>query len=138
MTAGLTSSRVAAACASVALIVALGACGSSKPAYCGDLTSLQDSIKGLKNLDTSTGVVSGLQSQLTKIQSDASALVSSAKSDFPNETTAIKSSVDALSVTVKALPSSPSATDIATLTRQGGSVVTAVNSFTDATSSKCG
>lgn len=129
---------VLAACATIVLIAALSACGSSKPAYCGNRSSLEDSIKGLKNLDVSAGVANAVRSQLTKIQSAASALVSSAKSDFPSETAAITSSVDALSVTVKAFPSSPSAAEIGTLVRQASGVVTSVTKFTDATASKCG
>lgn len=125
------------ASAAIILIAALSACGSSKPGYCGKRTSLDNSVKGLTSLDTSGGVVSGLRSQLTKIQSDATALVSSAKSDFPSQTTAITSSVNALEGTVKSFPSSPSAANIATLASQTSGVVTAVKSFTDATSSKC-
>src|SRR4030081_2754128 len=87
---------------------ALAACGSSKPAYCTDRTNLQNSIKGITSLSLSSGV-SGLQSQLGKIQSDATTLVKSAQGDFPTETSAIKSSVAGLSSAVKSVPPSPSA-----------------------------
>ena len=121
--------------AAVALI-ALAGCGSSKPGYCTDRTNLESSIKGLTSLNGSSGI-SGLQSQLKTIQSDANALVSSAQSDFPSETSAIKSSVDSLESAVKALPSSPSAGQIATIAVNAASVVSSVKTFTDATSSKC-
>ncbi len=117
-------------------LIALAGCGSSKPAYCSALTNLENSVKGLTSLNASSGI-SGLQSQLKKIQSDATALVNSAKSDFPNQTSAIKSSVDALASAVKALPSNPSAGQIATVTGQATSVVNSVKSFSDASSSKC-
>ncbi len=132
-----TFRRVIAACVTIILIAALSACGSSKPAYCSNRTSLENSVKGLTSLNTSGGVVSALRSQLTKIQSEATALVSSAKSDFPSETTAVTSSVNALESTVKSFPSSPSAANIAALASQVSSVVTSVKSFTDSTSSKC-
>jgi hypothetical protein len=122
--------------AAVAGLVALAGCGSSKPGYCSDRTSLQNSIKGLTNLNASSGI-SGLESQLTKIQSDATALVNSAKSDFPSQTSAITSSVDALKTAVQGLSSSPSAAQIATVARDASNVVNSVKSFTDATSSKC-
>jgi len=118
-------------------VVALASCSSSKPAYCADRTSLQTSIKGLTSLNASSGV-SGLKSQLTTIQSDATALVSSAKSDFPDQTSAITSSVDALKSAVAALSSSPSVAQIATVTSDASSVVSSVKNFTDATSSQCG
>lgn len=114
------------------------ACGSSsKPAYCSARANLENSIKGLTSLNVSSGV-SGLQTQLGKIKSDANTLVSSAKSDFSSQTSAIESSVSALSSAVKSLSTSPSATQIAAVAADASSVVSSVKSFTDATKSKCG
>ena len=129
--------RVLLAFVAAAGVVALAGCSSSKPAYCTDRTNLENSVKGLTSLNTSSGV-SGLKSQVNTIQSDATALVSSAKSDFPSQTSAITSSVDALQSSVAALSPSPSATQIATVTKDSASVVSSVKSFTDATSSQCG
>lgn len=82
--------RALIACLTVIGVVAATGCGSSdKPAYCTSRANLESSIKGLTDLNVSSGL-SGLQAQLTKIQSDANAVVSSAKGDFPNETSAIK------------------------------------------------
>ena len=120
-------------CAAAIAVVALAGCSSSKPAYCTDRTNLENSVKGL----TSAGI-SGLKSQLTQVQSDATALVNSAKSDFPNETSAISSSVDALKNSLAALPSSPSVAQIATVTKDAANVVSSVKNFTNATSSQCG
>src|ERR1700746_3568030 len=125
--------RVPLVLAAAATAVALAGCGSSKPAYCTDRTNLQNSVKGL----TSSGI-SGIRSQLTQIQSDATTLVNSAKSDFPSETGAITSSVNALKRFVAALPSSPSAAQIAIVTKDAASVVSSVKSFSDASNSKCG
>ena len=124
--------RVPLVLAAAATAVTLAGCSSSKPAYCTDRTNLENSVKGL----TSSGV-SGLKSQLKQIQSDATTLVDSAKSDFPSETSAITSSVSALKNSVTALPSSPSAAQIVTATRDAASVVSSVKSFVDASNSKC-
>jgi len=118
-------------CAAIA-VVALASCSSGKPAYCTDSENLQTSVKGL----TSVGI-SELKSQLTTIESDATALVNSAKSDFPSQTSAVSSSVDALKNSVAALASNPSAAQIATVTINAANVVNSVKSFTDATSSQC-
>ena len=118
--------------AAAATAIALAGCSSSKPAYCTDRTNLQNSVKGL----TSTGI-SGLKSQIQQIQSDATAVVNSAKSDFPNETSAITSSVDALKNSLAALSSGPSAAQIATVTQDAASVVSSVKNFVDASNSKC-
>jgi cytochrome c556 len=123
----------------VALVVVglLGGCGgSSKPAYCSKRTNLENSIKDLSNLNVSSGL-SGLQAQLQKIESDANALVSSAKGDFPVQTSAIKTSIDSLTRSVKAVTSTPSAAQIATVASDASTVVSSVKSFVDATSSKC-
>lgn len=119
-----------------ALCIALTACGGSKPQYCTDRSNLESSVKGLTDLSVSGGV-SGLETQLNKIKSSATALVKSAQSDFPNETKAIKTSLDTLTSTVKSLPLSPSASDIATIAVQTSAFVTSVKTFTDATGSKC-
>ena len=123
--------------ASAALITTTGCGGSSsKPAYCSDRSTLQSDLQGL-SVPTSSSDISSLKSQLTTIQSDATALVNSAKSDFPSETSAIKSSVDTLSNAVKALPSSPSTSQIAAIAVDVAAVTSSVKSFDDATSSKC-
>ena len=127
--------RVLLVCAAAIAVVALGGCGSSKPAYCTDRTNLENSVKSLTDL---SGGISGVKSHLSQIQSDATALVNSAKSDFPTQTSAISSSVDALKNSVTGLPSNPSAAQIATVTKDAANVVSSVKNFTDATSSQCG
>ena len=119
----------------VALIAAAG-CGSSKPAYCSDRTNLENSIKNLPSVTSSSGI-SGLKTQLKTIQSDATSLVNAAKSDFPTQTSAVKSSVDTLASAVKALPSSPSSAQIAAIAADASNVVSSVNSFSNASKSKC-
>ncbi len=128
--------RAALATAAPVALIALAGCGSSTPAYCSARTNLENSIKGLTSLKPSSGI-SGLQAQAKTIESDATALVSAAKSDFPSETSAIKTSVDTLQMAVKSLPSSPSVTQIASITADAASVVSSVTSFVDASKSKC-
>jgi hypothetical protein len=127
----------------VALVAAAGAvamagCSSSSspPAYCTDRANLENSIRGLTNLNVSSGIT-GLQAQAKKVESNATALVNSAKSDFPSQTSAITSSVDALKGAVKELPSGLTATSIAAVTTDAANVVSSVRSFMDATKSKC-
>ncbi len=134
--AGRAWMRVAVAMVAAVALIALAGCGSSKPSYCSDRTNLENSIKNLPSVTSSSGI-SGLKTQITTIQSDATSLVSAAKSDFPTQTSAVKSSVDALQSALKALPSSPSATQIAALAADASSVVSSVKSFVDTSKSKC-
>ncbi len=128
--------RLATACALGATVIALAGCGSSKPGYCSKRTNLENSVKGLTDLNPSAGI-SGLQAQVQKIQSDASALVSSAKSDFPSETSAISSSVDQFTSAVKGLSSSQTPAQIGKVASAASNVVSSVNSFVSASGSKC-
>lgn len=120
----------------IVAVVALAGCGSSKPAYCSDRTNLNNAVKSLPSVTSSSGI-SGLTSQIATIQSDATSLVNAAKSDFPTETSAVKTSVDTLKSAVKALPSSPSASQIAAIALDAGNVVSSVKSFADTSKSKC-
>jgi hypothetical protein len=134
----MTSPRHAALVgAALAAAVIAGCGGSSKPAYCTTRSNLEQAVKNLPD-SVRTGGTSGLQAQLTTIENEAKTLVSQAKSDFPNETTALSSSIDQLKAAVKALPSSsPSATDIAAVVLDATAVVNSVQSFTSATQSSC-
>lgn len=124
--------RTLALAAVAALVVAPG-CGSSKPGYCSDRSDLESSVQGLTDVRS----VSALQSQLKQIESDAKALVASAKSDFPSETSAIDSSISTLASALDALPASPSTGQLAALLPDAQAVVSAVSAFDDATSSQC-
>ena len=129
--------RTAVATVAAGWLIALTGCGSSsKPAYCTDRTNLENSVKNLPSVTSSSGV-SALKSQVKTIESDATAVVNSAKSDFPSQTSAVKTSVDALQTAVKALPASPSASQIAAIGLDVKNVVSSVQSFTDASKSKC-
>ncbi len=117
----------------------LAACGgSSKPAYCSSISNLETSVKALPSANTISGGVSSFKAAVAKVQSDAAAVVNNAKSDFPSETSAINSSVNALTTTVKQLTSAPSASVIAQLPAEVSAVISSVDNFAKATKSKCG
>lgn len=121
------------------LAVALGVAGcggDSKPAYCADRAKLDSSVKDLPNA-LKTGGTGGLQAQLKTIQTDATAAISSAESDFPTETSAVKTNVEQLKTAVAGLPSSPSAAQVAAVAVNASAVVNAVKAYTNATKSTC-
>jgi hypothetical protein len=116
-----------------AVVMLVAGCGGSKPAYCGDVAALENSIK---SLDV-TGGLSSLQTQVQTIVNQGKKLPSSAKSDFPSETAAITSSFDALQTDVQGLTSKPTAQQALTLAGNAASAVTAVKNFASASKSKC-
>ncbi len=113
--------------------VAVASCGSSKPAYCDNVSKLKGSVSGI----SVSGGLSGLKTQIDQIASDAKTVVSSAKNDFPGETSAVNSSIDRLQTDVKGITSSPSASQLAAAASAAKGVVTSVDSFVSATKSKC-
>ncbi len=130
-----TAATVAAALLCAGAVAACG--GSSKPSYCTSVSNLETSIKAIPSTNIVQTGLNGLESSLTKVQSDATTAINAAKSDFPNETSALKSSIDTLSTTVKRATSSPSASTLAQIPSQVSAVVTAANNFQSATKSKC-
>jgi hypothetical protein len=116
-----------------AAVVMIAGCGSSKPEYCSDVTALQNSVK---NLNVSGGL-SSLQTQVQTIVSQGKKLPSSAKSDFPSQTAAIKSSFATLQTEVQGITSKPTAKQALTIASDAAAAVTAVKNFASATQSKC-
>ena len=98
-----TSAAELALLALTAILALAFLTGCGKPQYCEDLTTLQTAVKGLPGAATSKGV-SGLEAQLNTIESDAKALASSAKSDFPSESSAVEASISQLKTSVSSLP----------------------------------
>jgi uncharacterized phage infection (PIP) family protein YhgE len=120
-----------------AALVAAGCGGSSKPAYCSNVSDLHQSVDDMKGLELGSGAVSKLQTDVKKVKSNADAVVSSAKQDFPQQTNALKSSVSSLSNAIDQLPSSPTVQQLVPLAKQISGVVTSAKDLTSATSSAC-
>ena len=122
----------------IAVLVAAGCGGDDAPDYCENVADLQVSIDDVKTVQlTDSDALSTLQGELPQVRSDANAVVSSAKQDFPNETSALKSSISKLSTTIDQLPESPTAQQLAPLAQEINSVVTAAQDLDSATSSAC-
>ena len=124
-------------CAAAVALPACGSSGSSKPDYCGKRDALTSDIQSLKDINLGAGAVQELKSKLQKIQSDASALASSAKDSFPNESSAVSTSIDNLTTSLDNVSSSPSATDLAAVGSSASQVVTSVSAFANATKDNC-
>jgi copper chaperone CopZ len=117
----------------VGAVAVIAGCGGSKPAFCKNRSELQKSVSGINV----SGGVSSLKTQVQTIEGQAKSLVSSAKSDFPNETTAISTAVSNLQSGVKALPSSPTPAQLVSVGADVKNTVSSVSAFASATKSKC-
>lgn len=120
-----------------AALVSAGCGGDDKPAYCSNVSDLQQSVGDLKGVKLESGALSTLKTDLKTVQSNANAVVSSAKEDFPNQTSALKSSVSSLSTAINELPASPTAAQLVPLLPMVSGVVTSAQGLKSATSSAC-
>lgn len=84
------------------------------------------------------GGTNALTSALKSVESNAQAVVKSAKGDFPNETAAIDNSINALKNSAESLASSPAQPAlIAQIPGQVSALVKSIQDFSSATKSKC-
>ena len=82
----------------------------------------------------STPVIS---TDVTVSAGDANTVVADAKSDFPTETDALKSTIAQLKTSIQTAGTTPSAADLAPIVLNATAVVNAVKAFAAATNGKC-
>jgi hypothetical protein len=99
--------------------------------------TLNSAIAGLSDIKLEPGVLDNFKTQLETVQSDAQTAVDSARSDFPQETDAVESSLSSLETSVQDLPSQPSAAQLGAVALNVSATVNAVQDFVDKTSSTC-
>lgn len=111
--------------------------GSGEPAYCSNVSELEESVGEIADVELETGAIATLQDDLQTVQRNANEVVSSAKDDFPDETSAVKSAVSDLSTRVEQLPPSPTAQQLLPLASGVSAVVTTSKDLVSATQSAC-
>ena len=104
-----------AALAAISLtgVVFLTGCGSSKPAYCTQVTNLKDSVKTLEQVELSPSNLSTITTDIQKVGTSTKELASAVGTEFAPQISSMKSSVAALEATIKELGSAPSSSTLA-------------------------
>jgi hypothetical protein len=118
-------------------VAVLAGCSSDKPAFCGDVDTLNNSISQLTSVKIEAGVLDNIRTDLNTVQTDAQAAVDSARTDFPSETSALEDSLKTAEQSIQDLPASPSGAEIAAVALNISAVANAAKSFEEATSSAC-
>ena len=126
-------SIIAVIAVAIAVSVSLSACGSSKPKFCSDLSSLQKSIRGI----SLSGGLSSVKSQLQEVKTETNQLISSAKTDFPQQTSDLRSALNRLKSSGRTAAASPSPTNLAAVASDGKALADAVNRLLADTKGKC-
>jgi hypothetical protein len=131
--------RTLSATLAVGACAALSACGGSdKPAYCSDVSDFKDAVSELTNVQVTKDGVSELTTAVDKVETSGQTLVSSAKSEFAPQTSALKDSLTALSATSKQLANPQTAkAALAAVPTEVKAVKTSFDALSNAAKSKC-
>jgi hypothetical protein len=112
-------------------------CSSSKPAYCTDADQLKTSVQDLGNVNINVHDLSSVNTAVSKVQADATAFASDAKSAYPSQTTALKNSLSSLETAVKSAMGQPSVTTVAAVVSSVTQVKTAADNLQTAAKGTC-
>ena len=118
-------------------LVAVGCGSSSKPEYCSNVSDLEGSVEELKGVELQSGALATLEADLKKVQTNANEVVSSAKQDFPSQTSAVKTSVSSLSTATQELARPRRPRNLLVLASKVKSVAVAAEELSSATESAC-
>jgi hypothetical protein len=112
-------------------------CSSSKPAYCTAASQLKTSVQDLGNVTINVHDLSSVNTAVSKVQADAKTFASEAKSAYPSQTTALKTSLSGLQAAVTSAIGQPSLTTVAAVVSSVTQVKTAASNLQNAASGKC-
>jgi flagellar capping protein FliD len=112
-------------------------CSSSKPAYCADADQLKTSVQDLGNVNINVHDLSSVDTAVSKVQADATTFASDAKSAYPSQTTALKTSLSSLETAVKSAMAQPSLTTVAAVVSSVTQVKTAADNVQSAVKGTC-
>jgi hypothetical protein len=126
----LVLSGLAAGCSS-------SSSSSSKPAYCTAASQLKTSVHNLGNVTINIHDLSSVNTAVSKVQADAKTFASEAKSAYPSQTTALKTSLSGLATAVTSAMGQPSLTTVAAVVSSVTQVKTAADNLQTAVKGKC-
>jgi hypothetical protein len=112
-------------------------CSSSKPAYCTDADQLKTSVQDLGNVNIDVHDLSSVDTAVSKVQADAEKFAADAKSAYPSQTTALKTSLSSLETAVKSAMGQPSVTTVAAVVSSVTQVKTAADTVQSAVKGTC-
>ena len=127
--------------------VTLAGCGSDEtpassekpatPAVCSSVNSLSSSAGDLMDVQVEKGALVTLQDGLTKVQADATQVVSDAKSEYANEVEAVEAAIATVAASLNAATTTPSAQTLTTVRTAVQTLGTSLSALDDAVRSTC-
>jgi hypothetical protein len=128
---------LAAALALAGLAAGCSSSSSTKPAYCTAASQLKTSVNDLGNVTINVQDLSSVNTAVSKVQANAKTFATEAKSAYPTQTTALKTSLSSLQAAVKSAVAQPSLTTVAAIVSPVTQVKTAASNLQTAVKGKC-
>jgi PBP1b-binding outer membrane lipoprotein LpoB len=124
------------ACIAAVAAVALPGCG--KPEFCAKKTEFNSSVTTLTSVSLTPPDPTEISNEISNVQSAGTAMINSAQSDFPSQSSALENAVNDVVATGKTLETSTDLTATGvTLAAQLLVLNSAWNSFKTATNDAC-
>jgi hypothetical protein len=111
--------------------------GGDEPAYCSELSDLEQSVNQLGDVDVVGGGTDAIREAVSNVEDDARATVDAAEEEFGDETRTVSDALSKLETSVRDLPESPTADQAAIVLADASAVATSVDELITATRSKC-
>jgi hypothetical protein len=134
----MTARRFSGAAVACVLVLAfLAACSNSKPAVCGDVSSLKASVQDLKNTNIRTEGLAALSGDLSKVEQQLNTVKTSAKGQYSTQISDLSKAVSGLSASLDAAKANLHGGTLTAVASSAGTVVQAGNSLVTAVSNTC-
>jgi tRNA A58 N-methylase Trm61 len=115
----------------VLVLVGAGCGGDDEPSYCSELNDLQQSVRNLGDVDIVAGGTNAVRDALAEVEASARSTVDAARSDFPDETSAISESISSLEASAQQLGASPTVEQAGQLAGDVQAVARSVSDLAD-------
>ncbi|MSX02955.1 MAG: hypothetical protein F2813_07320 [Actinobacteria bacterium] len=130
------TSFLSAACIAAVAAVSLPGCG--KPEFCAKRTDFSSAVTTLTNVSLTPPDPNQISADVTSVENAGTAMINSAKADFPSESSALETAVNNTVSTAKELKTTKNVTATgATLAAQLLALNAAWNNFKTATNNAC-
>jgi hypothetical protein len=122
----------------LASVLLVAGCGSkSTSPVCTDVSALKSSISSLTDVKLDSSTLSTLSGKISQVQSDLTRLKTDAQTQYATQISAVDAAASAVQTTVSAAAATPNATTLAAAVTALQGLKTALSSLRSAVSSTC-
>lgn len=124
--------------AALMMVLTLASCGGDdEPAVCSSFDSLKASVEDLKDVNIDKNALTKLQESFSEVQSDLSKVKSDAKAEFGDDVDAVEQAASSVGSSLDAAVASPSGETVAAVGTAVRSLGTSLTALEDALKNTC-